>query len=119
MSIKTYNDYHYERIDVNKLKPRFDGIISKFEYAKNVDEQNDLIREVNKIFSECSTYGSMAHLDFARDTESKETKTENEYYDMIAPSMSEFSTRFAKVVVSSKYRDELVHEWGRQYFNLH
>ena len=32
--------------------------------------------------------------------------------------MSEFSTRFAKVVVSSKYRDELVREWGHQYFNL-
>ena len=118
MSINKYNDYHYERIDVNKLSPRFNEIISKFSSSKSVEEQSDLIREVDKVFSEYSTYQAIAHLNFARDTKSKETKAENEYYDEIAPSMSEFSTRFAKAVVSSKYRDELVHEWGHQYFNL-
>ena len=118
MNIKKYNDYHYERIDVNKLSPRFNEIISKFDSSKSVEEQSDLIREVDKVFSEYSTYQAIAHLNFARDTKSKETKAENEYYDEIAPSMSEFSTRFAKVVISSKYRNELVREWGRQYFNL-
>ena len=118
MSIKKYNDYHYERIVLNKLSPRFNEIISKFDSSKSVEEQSDLIREVDKVFSEYSTYQAIAHLNFARDTRSKETKAESEYYDKIDPSMSEFSTRFAKVVVSSKYRDELVREWGRQYFNL-
>ncbi len=92
MSIKKYNDYHYERIDVNKLSPQFNEIISKFESSKSVEEQSDLIREVDKVFSEYSTYQAIAHLNFARDTKSKETKAESEYYDKIDPSMSEFST---------------------------
>jgi len=56
MSIKKYNDYHYERIDVNKLSPRFNEIISKFDSSKSVEEQSDLIREVDKVFSEYSSY---------------------------------------------------------------
>lgn len=116
--MKKYCEYYYERIDVEKLKPIFDDIITKFESAKNVDKQNELIREVNQIFSTSSTYRSIAHLNFSRDTVSSETKEENEYYDGITPALSELSTRFAKIVVSSKFRKELEEKWESQYFNL-
>ncbi len=116
--MKKYCEYYYERIDVEKFKPIFDDIITKFESAKNVDKQNELIREVNQIFSTSSTYRSIAHLNFSRDTVSSETKEENEYYDGITPALSELSTRFAKIVVSSKFRKELEEKWESQYFNL-
>ena len=116
--MKKYNEYHNERIDIENLKPIFDDIITKFESAKNVEIQNELIQKANKVFSTSSTYRSIAHLNFSRDTESSETKAENEYYDSITPALSELSMRFAKIVVGSKFRKELEEKWGSQYFNL-
>ncbi len=116
--MKKYSEFHYERMDIDELKRSFDDIITRFESADKVEVQNDIIREVNEIFSKSWTYGAMASLNFARNIEDKKAKEENEYYDRIKPEISELSSNFVKKVVKSKFRKELEATWGKQYFLL-
>jgi len=116
--MKKYSEFHYERMDIDELKRSFDDIITRFESADKVEVQNDIIREVNEIFSKSWTYGAMASLNFARNIEDKKAKEENEFYDRIKPEISELSSNFVKKVVKSKFRKELEATWGKQYFLL-
>ena len=47
-----YNDFHYERLDLEKSKYLINEVISDFKNAKSADKQIEAIKKVfsNKIF---------------------------------------------------------------------
>ncbi len=116
--MKKYSEYEYKRVDVETLSSEVDVLIQTFQDAETVDVQHDVIRKVNDIFSNVSTYRAIAQLNFSRDTENEAYKAENEFYDNIGPSIAELSTMFSKVVLASKFREDLEKKWGKQYFVL-
>ena len=110
-----YSELQYERIDVEKRRNLMKEYLDKFSNAHSVDDQINVILDVNEQNKEYHSYAAMASLNFSRDINNEDAKTEKDYYDSIGPDMIEIGDSFEKAVNQSKYKDELSKEWGEKF----
>ena len=110
-----YSELQYERIDVEKRRNLMKEYLDKFSNAHSVDDQINVILDVNEQNKEYHSYAAMASLNFSRDINDEDAKTEKDYYDSIGPDMIEIGDSFEKAVNQSKYKDELSKEWGEKF----
>jgi M3 family oligoendopeptidase len=93
-------------------------MINNFSSAENASQQINIIQEYQKIQKKYHSYGSIAHLNFARNTKDKNAIEENKFYDEIGPEVAAIDNKFTKAIDSSKFKKELLAEFGEHYFNL-
>ena len=108
----TYSDLHYERIDLDKSKTELANMISDFNGSDNAENQISIIKKIDSFSRDYMTYQAMASLNFSRDIHSQKAKEEKEYYDSISPEMREVYDRFDKAIHESKFKEEIIREYG-------
>ena len=113
-----YSQYKYERINLNTFKKKAKIILKQFNSVYSVDEQINLIKDLEKIIAEWSTYASIASLEYSRNTFSKKNKQENEFYNNIDPDLKEISIKYADALLKSPFRQKLEEKYGKHIFNL-
>ena len=113
-----YSQYPYERIDLDKFKKNIELMINNFKSAESADTQIKIIQEYQKIQKEYHSYGSIAHLNFARNTKDKNAIEENKFYDEIGPEIAAIDNKFTKAIDTSKFKEDLLSEFGKHYFDL-
>ncbi|WP_077369634.1 M3 family oligoendopeptidase [Anaerosalibacter sp. Marseille-P3206] len=113
-----FSDYKYVRPDVESIRSKFVSLIERFENASNVEEQNEVIKEVNKIREEVDTLGNLAYVRHSIDTEDKFYEAEQEFLDENMPLFTEVVVKYYEALVNSKFRSELEEKWGKHLFNL-
>ena len=74
-----YNDFHYERLDLEKSKHLINGVISDFKNAKSADKQIEAIKKVDNFSRDYMTYQAMASLNFSRNINDVSAKAEKDY----------------------------------------
>ena len=112
-----YNELHYERIDPEQTKNKISNLVKKFKNADDVGEQIDVIMNIDDISRDYSTYQSMASLNFSRNINDKEAKSEKEYYDSIGPEMAESYNLFDKALNASNFKKEISEKFGDTFLN--
>lgn len=112
-----YNDFHYERLDLEKSKHLINGVISDFKNAKSADKQIEAIKKVDNFSRDYMTYQAMASLNFSRNINDVSAKAEKDYYDSISPDMRELYDRFDKVLHESKFKQNIIDEYGGTFLN--
>jgi len=112
-----YNDYPYQRIDIEAFRSNMDEWRKQFNETESVDVQSDIIQKVDEFEREYASYQAIASLNYNRNVNDAEAKAEKEYFDSIGPQASEISNAFNQDLVNSKFRSELEIKWGKQYFN--
>ena len=113
-----YSEYPYERVDLDKFKNKIELMIENFSSAENAEKQIKIIEEYQKIQKEYHSFGSIAHLNFARNTKDENAIKENKFYNEIGPEIAEVDNKFTKAIDSSKFKKNLLNEFGAHYFNL-
>jgi len=113
----TYNDFHYERLDLEKSKHLINEIISDFKNAKSANKQIEAIKKVDSFSRDYMTYQAMASLNFSRNINDVDAKAEKDYYDSISPDMTELYDRFDKVLHESKFKQNIIDEYGNTFLN--
>lgn len=113
-----FSDYKYVRPDVDSIRKQFLSLIERFENASNVEEQNKVMKEVNKIREEVDTLGNIAYVRHSIDTENKFYEGEQEFLDESMPLFTEVVVKYYEALVNSKFRSELEAKWGKHLFNL-
>lgn len=113
-----FSDYKYVRPDVDSIRKQFISLIERFENASNVEEQNEIMKEVNKIREEVDTLGNIAYVRHSIDTEDKFYEGEQEFLDENMPLFTEVVVKYYESLVNSKFRSELEKIWGKHLFNL-
>lgn len=113
-----FSDYKYVRPDVDSIRKQFLSLIERFENASNVEEQNKVMKEVNKIREEVDTLGNIAYVRHSIDTEDKFYEGEQEFLDESMPLFTEVVVKYYEALVNSKFRSELEAKWGKHLFNL-
>ena len=113
----TYNDFHYERLDLEKSKHLINEIISDFKNAKSANKQIQAIKKVDSFSRDYMTYQAMASLNFSRNINDVDAKAEKSYYDSISPDMTELYDRFDKVLHESKFKQNIIDEYGNTFLN--
>jgi len=113
-----YSEFPYKRIDFNQLKDNVYSMISRFNSSETVDEQIKIIEEYQNTQKETQTFGSIAHLNFARNTKDSKAIEENKFYDEIGPEIAAIDNQFTKAINESKFKSELLDKFGKHFFNL-
>ena len=112
-----YKELHYERLDVEKSKNLLNDIITDFKEAGSASKQIDAIKKVDSFSRDYMTYQAMASLNFSRDINDVNAKSEKEYYDSISTDMREVYDKFDKVLHESKYKNEIIKEYGQTFLD--
>ena len=113
-----FNDYKYEHLDLEKIKGQFSELIDNFERAENVERQIEAFDKIIKLRNHIETMQTLVSIRHSIDTNDEFYDKENEYMDEISPILFGFTNDFYKVLVNSKFKDELIKKYGKLLFDL-
>lgn len=112
-----FEDYRYERPDVDNLKQSFNNLLKGLS-ADTLEEQRASFVAINKLRNEFDTMQTLVSVRHSIDTTDEFYKAEQDYMDEIGPVVQEYITDYYKALVNSKFRPEFEKEWGTQMFQL-
>ena len=113
-----FKDYEYIRPDLKVIGEEFEKLLKDFDDSKSFEEQNEIIKEINRIRSNVETMGNLAYIRHSINTKDEFYAKEKDFLDENMPLYQNMVMKFYEALVNSKFREELEKEWGKQIFNL-
>ncbi|MGM0840971.1 MAG: M3 family oligoendopeptidase [Bacillota bacterium] len=113
-----FDQFTYERPNLEEVKPVFQQLLGKFKSASNVQEQVDVMKELNDIRLNIDTMQNICYIRHSIDTNDEYYKKEQDYIDEMMPEVHGMVTEYYQELVNSPYRKELEEKWGKQLFAL-
>jgi len=113
-----FNDYKYEKINIDETKEKFSNLIKSFSDAENLEEQTKYMDEIIKLRNHIETMETLVSIRHSINTTDEFYDKENEYVDEISPILFGFISEFYKALVNSKFRADLEKKYGKFLFDL-
>jgi len=113
-----FSEFKYIRPDYLYLKSNFIDIVSKIEKAKSYNYQKSHIEEINKLRNDIESMKTIVSIRYGLNTKDKFYIDEKQYWDDYGPIYDELNSMFYKSIVNSKYKDEIVKDFGRQFLKI-
>lgn len=112
-----FKDYVYKR-PVVETKDALTRLLSRFNLSQTAKEQYDVLMEITDMLCEVYSMMALARIRHQLNTFDEYYKKENDYINQYSPCFDEMVVMLYKVLLSSKFRDELEIMCGKQVFNL-
>ena len=112
-----FNDYKYERIDIDAVKKQFEELIDSFKKADNAEKQYEIMDKVINLRNHIDTMITLVSIRHSINTADDFYDKENDYCDEISPLLYGFTTDFYEALVTSKFRKELEDKYGKFLFD--
>ncbi|MDO4814879.1 MAG: M3 family oligoendopeptidase [Gemella sp.] len=113
-----FENYEYNRPNKEEAKVKYNGLIERLENAENFEDFYATFTEYNKYSSTLDTQATLVSIRNSVDTRDEFYEAEQDFWNEFGPELQEISSRVAKLVYNSKFKDELKAEIGEHYFNL-
>ncbi|MFF2446045.1 M3 family oligoendopeptidase [Neobacillus sp. NPDC058068] len=114
----TFENYTYERPNLNDITTKFNAAIEEFKNAASVEEQSKAMNLVNELRNDLGTMFNLCYTRHSIDTNDEFYKAEQDYMDELQPEVEGLVTNYYQALVDSKFRNELEEKWGKQLFAL-
>ncbi|EEL51670.1 MULTISPECIES: M3 family oligoendopeptidase [Bacillus cereus group] len=114
----SFQNYEYKRPNTEELQGKFTAALERFENAKTVDEQKQVIGEINEIRNDFGTMGNICYIRHSVDTTDVFYKEEQDFFDEYSPIVQGYTTKYYKALMNSPFREELEAYYGKQLFAL-
>lgn len=118
LRVVTFEDYKYERPDVDACEKAFSAAFAAFKSASTVKEAIEAAGTVNKLRKHLDTMFNLVEIRHTVDTNDAFYKAENDFMDEAMPIFEGKTTEYYKLLLESPFREELEKEWGSQLFAL-
>ena len=112
-----FNDYKYERIDIDAVKKQFEELIGSFSKADSAEKQCEIMDKVINLRNHIDTMITLVSIRHSINTADDFYDKENDYCDEISPLLYGFTTDFYEALVTSKFRKELEDKYGKFLFD--
>jgi len=112
-----FNDYKYERIDIDAVKKLFEELIGSFSKADSAEKQCEIMDKVINLRNHIDTMITLVSIRHSINTADDFYDKENDYCDEISPLLYGFTTDFYEALVTSKFRKELEDKYGKFLFD--
>ena len=112
-----FNDYKYERIDIDAVKKQFEELIESFSKADSAEKQCEIMDKVINLRNHIDTMITLVSIRHSINTADEFYDKENDYCDEISPLLYGFTTDFYEALVTSKFRKELEDKYGKFLFD--
>jgi M3 family oligoendopeptidase len=113
-----FGDFKYERPDVEVAQKEFEGLFEKFQAAKNFEEQDRAMEEINKLRNKFESMSQIASIRHTIDTMDKIYEEEQNFFDENTPVYEAIISRYYELLTKSSFRVQLEEKWGKQLFNI-
>lgn len=112
-----FNDYKYERIDIDAVKKQFEELIGSLSKADSAEKQCEIMDKVINLRNHIDTMITLVSIRHSINTADDFYDKENDYCDEISPLLYGFTTDFYEALVTSKFRKELEDKYGKFLFD--
>lgn len=113
-----FQDYKYEKVDIDKFKEEFNNHIKKFKESDSFENQNKEMQKLIEMRNYFETMATLVEIRQSIDTKDEFYDKEKNYYDEIRPIYQGLVTNYYKALIDSKYKKELTEEWGEWIFKI-
>lgn len=111
-----FSEMPYERPDLNALKAQADVIQQSFAAAESADAAEAAWLAWDSMSAHVDTMTSLAYIRHSIDTTDDFYAQEVDYIDEMSPTFTEWQQNFTRLLVESRFRDELTAKYGRLPF---
>ncbi|MFK8242906.1 M3 family oligoendopeptidase [Facklamia sp. 252] len=113
-----FEDYHYERPNLESLKEEFLGFVAQIESATTVDEVAAAIKGIQALQNNILTLSKLVTIRHSIDTRDTFYDEEQEFWNESGPVISEWETTYYKAVLNSPFRNELNELLPETFFKI-
>ena len=113
-----FKDYKYERPNYEEIKKSFLELVDKIKNASTYDEQKLHINQLNNIRKHIETMSTLASIRNSINTADELYDEEQNYWDEQGPLYTELNSDFYKVIVNSKFKDEIKKDYSEQFYKI-
>lgn len=113
-----FKDYIYERPNYEEIKKSFLELVDKIKNASTYDEQKLHINQLNNIRKHIETMSTLASIRNSINTADEFYDEEQNYWDEQGPLYTELNSDFYKVIVNSKFKDEIKKDYSEQFYKI-
>ncbi|MCV2231634.1 M3 family oligoendopeptidase [Paracholeplasma manati] len=112
-----FQDYVYQRPDVDAIKQKYVAFTEAFKAAKDANEQTEIIKQVFGLIDEVDTMYQLVSIRYSLNTQDDFYEAEMNFMDEVSPELQNYVNEFNKLVYASPFKPELVNVFGQHYFN--
>jgi M3 family oligoendopeptidase len=113
-----FQDFKYERPNMEDLERKFNEALQKFQHAETVEAQELAMKDINEIRQYWGTMSNICYIRHSINTEDEFYKTEQDFMDENEPKIQALINKYYKALIQSKFRKQLEEKWGKQLFAL-
>lgn len=106
----------YERFTIEAFQEEADKIMKEFNEAKSGEEQFNVHKKYYKLMDKMYTNMVLVMMRHDGNVVDEFYSDEQDYYDEISPKVTDFETKYKKLLFNSKYRDYLENKIGKVAF---
>jgi len=113
-----FEDYKYDKIDIKDFSEEFNKHIERFNDSSTFEEQNKEMTKLIELRNHFETMATLVEIRQSIDTKNEFYDKEKNYYDEIRPIYQGLVTNYYKSLINSKFKNDLVSEWGKWIFKI-
>lgn len=113
-----FDDYKYERPDMEAFEKHFYQLLQKFDSAETPEAQNQAFRAINQMRNEFKGMKSLAFIRHSQNVADEFYQQENQFMGEAKVKYQELVTKLYKALVESRFREDLETKWGSHIFDL-
>ncbi len=112
-----FQDYIYQRPDVDAIKSKYVGFTDAFKAAKDAKAQAEIIKQVFGLIDEVDTMYQLVSIRYSLNTQDAFYEAEMNFMDEASPELQNYVNEFNKLVYASPFKQTLIQVFGQHYFN--
>lgn len=113
-----FNEFKYERPNYEQVKVEFEKLVKDIQQATKYEDLKKYINELNKLRNHIQTMSTLVSIRYSINTTDDFYEKEKDYWDENSPLYEELNSIFYKAIVSSKFKEELTKDLGKQFMNI-
>ena len=113
-----FQEFKYERPVYEDTKLEFIKTIEKINKSLEYNEQKENINKLTVIRNNVETMSTIASIRHSINTEDAFYEKERSYWDEYSPLYDELNSLFYKEIVSSRFKEDIINDFGKQFFNI-
>lgn len=113
-----FNDFTYQRPDMDQLADSFKHCIKIIHEANSATEQIEAIDKINEVRKNYATMSTLCSIRNSINTQDEFYEQEQSFFDEVSPIYASYENEFAKALVNSPFKNELINKYGQQLFDL-
>ena len=113
-----FSNFDYKRPDYKSIKEIFYLRVKEIEKASTYEEQKRSIEKLNVVRNNIESMSTISSIRYSINTEDEFYEKERGYWDEYSPLYEELNSLFYKAIVNSKFKENIIKDYGRQFFKI-